>query len=326
MFVPVLLSLTVYYGFCTGYTKQVFSETSFRDRSSHDVFKYRIVGRTLLLKTYELLASKNKVASGIRARIPQLPPSIKVLDNKANRTFYAAYFLHNTLFLVLAAVVLYILLARRDGRDSGVVSLIHMLGISLIALTQFAITAYDNLSIFLVLLSILLMVRRFRLRLPLLLAVQILSTLTRESSALTVPFYFAYFHGEILKGEKRALVELAALAGAFAVTYGLLRLWLGPSRSFYIVPTYAHNMQNVFSIAGMLLMIVITYLLCEGSPNRRSCLLFLAASSPYIVGMLIVGVTWEIRLWIPIWLPLMVLARAVTDQRLRPIPRVGGGG
>ena len=41
--------------------------------------------------------------------------------------------------------------------------------------------------------------------------------------------------------------------------------------------------------------------------NAKKCRLFLLMSAPYVLGIVFVASTWEIRLWTPVWLALIVL-------------------
>jgi hypothetical protein len=102
------------------------------------------------------------------------------------------------------------------------------------------------------------------------------------------------------------------------VIYGLLRLQLGLSnRAVWHNVTLRLNLADPFNWVGFAAMPVVSYLLCAGSRHLKRCLLFLAASSPYVVVMPIIAVGWEMRLWVPIWLGLICLARDLPGDNVQ---------
>ena len=176
-------------------------------------------------------------------------------------------------------------------------------------LTQYVVCPYDTLSYSLLLLSFLLIVRPFRFSFPLLVLVTATSTLARESAALTLSFFFASHHTNLLRFRRKEVCRFAILVGAFAITYGLIRLHLGfDNGAEWDSVTLRLNLTNPFNLAGLAALPIVSYLLCAGSRNLKRCLLFLAASSPYLVAVPIVATGWEMRLWVPVWLGLICLA------------------
>ena len=101
----------------------------------------------------------------------------------------------------------------------------------------------------------------------------------------------------------------------------MLRLALGFSdHAFYLHVRFWENLHELFGLIGMALLIAISYSLCFTSRNR-GCWIFLLAASPYILAMLLIGGPREIRLWMPIWLTLIVLA---DDRTSCGVPRAEG--
>jgi hypothetical protein len=312
---PCLVGVVVYYGFGTNYTDHVFHEEGLRSQNQSAVYKYRILGPYLLIKTHQFIESPGALAGLVRRVFARSPASLQVLDTQADALFYAAYFLQNTLFMVLACVLLYFMLwIRAPVRDpSGTI----MLACLLMGLSQYVVCSYDTLSYALLLLSFLLIVRPFRFSFPLLVLATVVGALTRETAALTLSFFFAIHHTEILKLRGREVRRLAILVGAFAITYAGLRLYLGlDNRAVWHSGTLSTNMTNPFNLIGLAALPIVSYLLCAGSRNLKKCLLFLAASSPYIISVPLIATAWEIRLWVPVWLGLICLASSVpSDSR-----------
>jgi len=305
---PGLLSLVVYYGFGSNYTDGVFHKAGFLSQYEHGIYRYRVLGRILLLGTDRFMTSETLPARLARRLFANLPASARTMDNQADPAFYAAYFVQNTFFLIMCSIILYMLLIPYNPEDLTFSSGPHMVGVLLIALSQYVVCPYDNLSYFLFLLSILLIVRPFNFSFVLLSLVLALSTLARESSALALPFYFAFHTRQNIRLKKKELVELLVLGGTFVATYVSLRIVLGfGDHPLYEEVRLARNFRGLWNLSGILLLFVVSFLLGTGSRNKKRCLAFFLASSPYILGMLAIARPWEVRLWVPIWLGLLIL-------------------
>jgi len=314
---PLLVGVVVYYGFGTNYTDGVFHEHGFRARYESGVYKYRILGQYFLLKTHQFVKSQLASTGLMRRVFTRTPASTRALDKETDATFYAAYFLQNILFLILASVLLYFVLA--GGTSTPGVSWPVMVAGLLMGLTQYVVCPYDTLSYALLLLSFLLIVRPFRFSFPLLVLTTVAGTLTKETAALTLSFFSAYNYRDLLVPRSRELRRLAILALVFATIYAGLRLHFGLSnRAVWHNVTLPLNLVDPFNWVGLAAMPVVSYLLCARSRHVKRCLLFLAASSPYIVIMPIIATGWEMRLWVPVWLGLICLARDLPGDSFPP--------
>lgn len=308
---PGILSLVVYYGFSTNYTGKVFHEAGFKEQYENDIYRYRILGPWLLLRTHELLLSDAWLPRNLVKVLGRLPASVAVLDPHADRVFYAAYGLLNASCLVLCSVALYSFVYRRRDPAAPRSRYVHLLGVLLIAITQFAVCPYDNLSYFFLLLACLLILRpppRPTWWFPVVGLVVVLGTLSRESQMQTLAFFLAVHGAEPAHRSRSRWRELAFLVLVFAGTYGALRLGFGPGARFFADVQLKDNLSEPFRLAGILLLLGLSYALAHGVAARRRCLTFLAASTPYAALMILVARTWEVRLWVPIWLPLLLLA------------------
>ena len=311
---PCLVSVVVYYGFGTNYTAGVFHEAGFRSQYQSWTYKYRILGPFLLLRTHQFVNSQCAPAGLMRRVLARTPVSVQALDKETDPTFYAAYFLLNTLCMVFACVFLYLLLA--GGASAREVTGPTMVAGLLMGLTQYVVCPYDTLSYALLLLSFLLIVRPFRFSFPLLALTIAVSTLTKETAALTLSFFFAYHYRDLLVPRSRELRRLAILALVFVSVYAWLRLHFGIStRAVWYDVTLWSNLRDPFHLVGIAAMPIVSYLLCAGSRNLKRCLFFLAASSPYILAMPIIALGWEMRLWVPVWLGLICLAGSLPGDR-----------
>jgi hypothetical protein len=68
------------------------------------------------------------------------------------------------------------------------------------------------------------------------------------------------------------------------------------------------NLTHRLDALGILSLPLVACALWVGAPQSRRCWAFLLASSPYILGMVFIATTWEIRLWVPLWLGILALA------------------
>jgi hypothetical protein len=309
---PFLVSSIVYFGFGTNYTGRVFHESGFRSQYESGIYKYRVLGRQSLLETYRFINSKSTGARHLRRAFAHLPAGVSVLDKDADPAFYAAYFVHNTFFLVVSCVILYFIVAGTVARAT--VSSTVMTGALLMGVTQYVVCPYDTMSYSFLLLSYLLIIRPFRFSLLMLIFVLIASTATRESAALTLSFFFAHHYADLALLKRRELRQLSLLTGVFVVTYGLLRVFIGFDEAIFADMRLIANLSSFYSLLGIMAMPIVSYLIVTLSSNKRKCMLFLLASSPYWLSTMIIARSWEIRLWVPVWLGLICFTRGVPNK------------
>ena len=304
---PFVVSYVVYYGFGTNYTADVFNEEGFREQYESGVYRYRILGRHLLLGTHSLMESDFFVSRMIREHLPDPPAGALILDPGTDPVFYASYFVLNTFFLVVCGILMYLILA---GSPSVEKTLKLVAGILLMGLTQYVVCPYDTLSHALLLLTFLLMRRQPKFGLPMILLVLAASTLTRETAVLAIPFFIALNWDRVSARRPRELRHLILITAAFAATYLLLRILLGFDSALWQNVRLLENVSSPRSIAGFLALPVVAYPLAWVSGSRRKSLVFLVSCLPYWLAMLAIAETWEIRLWVPVWLGLLSLTPA----------------
>lgn len=311
---PVLLSLIVYYGFASNYSSGIFNEDAFRQQYEQGLYKYRVVGRFCLIETYKFLESDTLPARIVRPYLLKtLPAPANVLDSRVDSMFYAAYFIQNTVFLILASIVLWMLLRSLAPAHVEAVLYLLVMGVLLMTITGYVVCPYDSLSYFLILLSFYLILRPFPLSYWLLLLVLAISTLTRESSALTMSFFFAHHFRELIKPGSKARWELAGLVVVYCFAYLSIRLLLPSGTMVFQSIEFAHNLQGC-NLAGDLALPIVAFLICSGSTNLTRCLIYILAGAPYVVAIMLVGITWEMRLWVPVWLGLLCLRNPLPEE------------
>ena len=141
------------------------------------------------------------------------------------------------------------------------------------------------------------------------LLVLVLATMTRETAVFILTFYAAYHYKPLLAKNKTQLIKLAGLIATFMITYALLRILFNGENAIFQQIRLLRNLTNPSALASIVLFIFITYILINRTDNPSHCLLFLLLSVPYILMIITVANPWEIRLWTPIWLGLLILGR-----------------
>ena len=311
---PGLLGFVVYYGFTSAYTRGVFSEEGFRTQYSGGVFRYRVLGPWLQHATHDAIEASGLELAG--------PRGLRRLHPRATPNFYAAYFVHNTLLVCLACSVLFLVIARSPLPAFSGDQLLFALA-ALMSLTQYAVVPYDALAYLWLALAIGIAAKPPSLAgAAALAAVTFAATLTRETAVFIPAFYFVVHRRAILSdaGLSPARIALVASAAAFAATYVGLRVVFGFDADLRVL--LAHNLTTGRGLAGIAFVASFAGLALASPQQRRDCAWFLAATSPYVVSTVVLATTWEIRLWMPVILCLLVLksgvVRSDASDGLRP--------
>ena len=296
---PILLSGVVYFGFASSYSLPVFSEAGFEQQYGSDVYKHRVLGILLLRETHRLIVEYD---------LPHgAPRALRILKAYESGRFYTAYFYHNTLWLCLACSVLFLLLNRTIMVRQPFFADLVLLGATLLmTVTQYVVVPYDTLSYFLLLSAFTLVLgTRGAFSLAALCGLTMLASLTRESAALVLSFYATIHFPKLVAGARRELVELGLLGASFAVPFLVLRS--GHGGDLFQGIMLRTNLKSPYALAGLAFLAAALLVPLFDSRNRTLCLRFLALASPYLIMALLLGNTWETRMWVPVLLPLLIL-------------------
>jgi hypothetical protein len=305
---PATLSYMVYFGYCSNISGDVFSEPGFAAIYDQGIFKYRILGPALLRFVHTLVLDTALPAYApevLAAATPGLTPE-----------FYSAFFYLNTLVLCLAASVLYLIVMRLEAAGSEVsANLLMLVLLGLMIFPQYVVVPYDMLTYLFLAIAIyqILWQPADTTRLILLSLVVILAALTRETAAIILSFY-ATIHFDALLHPSRSgsggvspRVSLVVLTLCFLAIYIGLRVWLGTGDTAFQKFRLDQNLTQNFSIVGALFFVSCVALALLNPRARRSSLLFMLASSPYWLMIFAVGNPREMRLWVPVLLPLLLI-------------------
>ncbi len=311
LFYPLVFSLMIYVGATTNYTTGVFSEKGFHAQYDSGIYKYRVLGKE------SFLLIKGFVDTD---RLPRFKPGITHSNGSPiSSVYYATYFYNNTLFLILTCLILCATLGVHKSKNFNTTDLPIICAAMLMTLTQYVVVPYDTATYFFLSIGIFLTLRDKQSLITglLLLVTVILATLTRETALLIVSFYVAYHFKALLttRLNSRHINTLVAGCG-FIATYTWLRVHFGFEHALFQDVQFFKSM-NIFSLAGFLFFTAfISSLVLTGSNDYRATG-FLITSLPYTLMVLIVGMPHELRLWIPIFIPLLVL-KSLQGRELLP--------
>lgn len=273
---PVCANYIAYYGFVTHYSVGVFTPRGFHGQYDHEVFRYRVLGKWLLLAVYRLVEYLNPAGAGWSRMAAFLGTD--------SINFYHSYYVLNTAFLCLTLLVL-----------SDHLSDLELLAFTLlVALTQFVVVPYDAVAYFFLACTF-----RWRRNLWLTAVIVLLATLNRETAALSLSLYASL----VFLGRGGSLRGLALLTGVFAATYLSLRLVYGWDYATGNEFTFVRYL-NQNSAVGIGFALAAGYALVRRPAWAAA---FLVCSLPYVVSIMVTGNPYEVRLWVPLLLGVLLV-------------------
>lgn len=302
---PIIFSTIVYYGFTTNYTKGVFTKQGFDQQYQSGIYKYRVLGSALLIKTYDLVEKSE----------------LLLLDySEGDSAFYSAYYYLNTTFLCLTCITLFFVLGGTRSNDFMRVDLPLLFLCCLMTITQYVVVPYDMLSYFFLSIAALLIIKSNQKTWAtiILCIVVVLATLTRETAALILAFHFAFNYRDILKKPSvfklnHQQLQLLLIVLCFLCTYVGLRFTLGFENAVFQEITLP-SLNNLVQLLSILFIFSMAILFIITKNTTKEMYIFLLASAPYILPLFVISQLWEIRLWVPVILMLLILKIHEVDK------------
>jgi len=311
--ISILLSLVtskiVYFGFTPNYAADIFSKQAFNGRFDHDVYKYRILSKYLLFKVDKWLGRT----------MPEKGAENRILINtkEGSERFYYAFYYLNTFFLILTSILMILLLNLNHSfklSESEQYLIIFLVPV-VICLSQFTVCMYDVSSYFFQLLILYIYLRyidqRFIETILFICLIVILSTLNRESSALSVSM-IALLLFKKMGITKKSAASIASIAFSFLVTYLALRNFIVDRQHIRIINIQAGQFLIDTNIIGLIFWGLFFYLpmvIANSNENRYMIAFFHLLSLPYILICLKDGVLWEVRLYVPLFISSLFLSK-----------------
>ncbi|AZA78289.1 hypothetical protein EG347_12595 [Chryseobacterium sp. G0186] len=297
---PFLLFAMSYYGFESSYVRLKTMEKA-PDFMFSSVYAYRVIPNYLSVH----------VTEAVTFVVDHYFSFLKSFLLKQGTLFYHSIFLINSFFFVLSSMVLNVIFKLKPTGfllHSNIRRLIHLLAVFFIVIVQYVPTNCDSIAIFCYLLGGLLTLKYLQHKKPadfiLLCIVTIISTLVRETSCLNISFFAAIFidFDKLKKRDFSFIKEILILMVAFIVPYAGLRMAIHQDMSFVEGIYLLENFSSPFNVSGLLFGVIslyLSYTLCndEGKLLIKKYLFF---SIPYLVMIAMVGLFWEVRLFIPL--------------------------
>lgn len=301
-----LISTFVYFSFANIYSSKILNIAEFNDQFGSGIYQFRKLSGWLLLAFYEYIQTLH---------IDYQIFKFKFQHPKTDPALYLSFYGLNTFFLMLSAVIFTLIGESRLFKATEPEKiLIGSLLIFVIALSQFVIVPYDVSSYFFLLLFFCFFLkflnRQDSKNLTILILILAVSALNRESAALSVSLAATLLY--LKNGFKKTTVTpVAILAAVFLSVYVVLRLF---SQSFSTNDgnLLIENLTQPKNLLGLLfwaVFLVFSLILAKDALATRGILLFHLLSAPYILMCFYSGILYEVRLYVPLFISSVLLAR-----------------
>lgn len=307
---PLLLFAMSYYGFESSYTRLKVSETAPKFLFS-SVYAYRVIPNYLSVYLTGLVGYL----------IDNYLSFFKDFLLKNGTIFYHSLFLMNSFFFVLSSLLFNKILKLKSKElflNVDVRKILHLLAVFFIVITQYAPTNCDMMALFCYLSGVLLTLQYFHTKKSsyfyILIAVIFLSTFVRETACLNIAFFAAVFFDmrDLKEGRYHFILKIIPLVVAFLVPYLGLRVMLKQEETTFVEGFYINrNFSSPFNLAGLIFAIIVLYFiykLCVDKANKIVFKKYLFFSLPYLIMITLVGLFWEVRLFVPLILTAICVA------------------
>jgi hypothetical protein len=288
--VPLVTILSTHVWLRSAYTSHVFNLQGFLDQYGNGIYRYRILGRDLLLRIYHLLVAHHRDQ-----------PFPMPTDPDATLLFYGAYVLLNAVFFFFSNLILLLLLWDWKKGITDLRLAHYFFLVFLLALSTYAVTPYDQPAYFLMLACFLSL--RFRtawITYAVLGVAAIAGGLNRETEFLVTSALWtvAVFSQPKEAGRyfRAGLFHLIL----FSACYIGLRFLLPGAPTIAGGLTYGGKWPLPSLAVVCALFFVAVSMVVREYPTRKPSLVLLVLSAPYIVTILIGGQIRELRLLLPL--------------------------
>jgi len=306
----IVTNIFVYFAFGNVYSAPLFNIESFKEQYETGVYQYRWLSSSLLIYIYNFLES-----------LPfRIQLKMDFWDKNAQPNMFFAYAFLNTFFLILSNIIL-LLITETKYFLANQSEKIFVITISTLAIgiSQFVLVPYDCSSYFFLFAFVLIFLKFLENeKLILLLSlvfILVISTLNRESSALSLSFAAVFlYHKYGLK--KESLQPLIFLVIGFLATYILVRLSFDSfeirNDNFFLGNITATRSR--FGILFWIVFFMFSLLISNDKKTTKNILIFHVLSLPYIIMCFYTGALYEIRLYIPIFLSCLIISKLSVDN------------
>jgi hypothetical protein len=228
---------------------------------------------------------------------------------------YLAFYILNTFFAVLSAVFMVLITETKNFVAANSEKMLMVsTGIFVIGLTQFVIVSYECSSYFFLLLFFFILIRYVNrqsvAKLLFLVFIIMISTLNRESSALSLSLAAVLFFDKFgLK--KKTFIPVLILGISFAAVYFGIRFSKGNfiTNDGNLLYKNFTQPKGFLGILFWLLFFFLSLMISKNKTAAKNILIFHFFAFPYILMCVYSGILYEVRLYVPIFLTSLFLAK-----------------
>ncbi len=306
----VLLAFTVnsfvYFGFANIYSSKILNIQSFQEQFHSGIYQYRILSGYFLIWIYDLLSAFN---------IDYEIFKFKFVNPDSEPQMYLSFYILNTFFMMLSGAMMVLITESKNFVATySEKLLITAVAIFSLALSQFVIVPYDVSSYFFLLIFFYFLIQYLQQqsssKLVILSFIIIISTLNRESSALSLSLAATLLYSKF-RLKKETILPIAVLATVFLGVYFGLRLIsenFSTNDGNLLIQNFTEP-KNILGIIFWLVFFVFTMMLAKDQKAVKHILLFHLFSFPYLILCFYTGILYEIRLYIPLLLTSIMLSK-----------------
>lgn len=296
----------IYFSFGNIYSSKILNYSDFSQQFHSGIYQYRILSGVFLLWIYNILSPLN---------IDYAVFKFKFLNPESEPQMYLSFYILNTFFAVLSAATLVLITETKNfvATNSEKI-LIVAVSVFVMALTQFVIVPYDISSYFFLLLFFYFLLKYLESSsaqiLVVLMILMVISTLNRESSALSLSLAATLLYSKF-GFRKEIFLPLFLLGVFFIIVYFGMR-FINESFSTNDGNLLIQNFITPKNVLGLLFWMVFftfTILLAKDRKAKNQILIFHFLSLPYILMCFYTGIIYEIRLYVPLFLTSILLAK-----------------
>ncbi|SDF22090.1 hypothetical protein [Epilithonimonas hungarica] len=306
----IVVNIFIYFAFGSVYSAPLLNIDSFKEQYESGVYQYRWLSTSLLIYIYNFLESLP-----FRIRL-----KMDFWDKNAQPNMFFAYAFLNTFFLISANIVLLLITETKYfvANQSEKIFVITLSTLS-IGLSQFVLVPYDCSSYFFLFVFALIFLKYLKnkrlILLLVLISILMISTLNRESSALSLSFAAVFLYNKYGLNKKSWLPMVYLVIG-FLATYIGVRLAVDSfeirNENFFV--GNVTQTRSLFGILFWIVFFVFSLLVSNNRQTTRNILIFHLFSLPYIIMCFYTGALYEIRLYIPIFLSCLMISKLSIDK------------
>lgn len=296
----------VYFSFGNIYSSKILNYADFQAQFKSGIYQYRKLSGYFLMGIYDFLSSLN-----IDYHIFKL----KFFNPESDPKMYLTFYILNTFFLMLTAVLMVFITEKKNFvATSSEKILLIAIYIFTIGISQFVLVPYDVSSYFFLLVFFWFLMKYLEQtsakNLIILVAILAISTVNRESSALSISLAATLLYAKF-GIRKESIFPVLILGIIFFAIYLGMRFSQG---------TFTTNDGNLFlqnftdfkNLLGILfwaVFFVFALILAKDKQSRNLILLFHFLSIPYIAMCFYAGIIYEIRLYVPLFLGSLLIGK-----------------